>query len=114
MTNIGENNVELVKDLIVPGGINETNIEAFKLSQDFEAMVGVRKEILTVPVCKPNRQAFIQIHPSEEWRMSGLILEFKEDRDNYLVAPHLWEALPEECGRRRQFYCPSQPRAARE
>ncbi len=83
----------------------EPDLEQFKLSQDFEAMIGVRREIITVPVRKPDRQSFIQIHPDEEWRMSALILELKEDRDNYLVIPSLMESFPDEFVPKYLFTC---------
>ncbi len=83
----------------------ELNFEDFRLSQDFESMAGVRKEIVTIPVRKPDRQSFIQVHPGEEWRMNALILELKEDRENYLVLPHLLEALPEEFIPKHLFTC---------
>ena len=83
----------------------ELNFEDFKLSQDFESMAGVRKEILTIPVRKPDRQSFIQVHPGVEWHMSALILEIKEDRENYLVLPNLIEALPEEFVPKYLFTC---------
>ena len=83
----------------------EMNFEDFKLSQDFESMAGVRKEILTIPVRKPDRQSFIQVHPGQEWRMSALILEIKEDREHYLVLPNLLEALPEEFVPKYLFTC---------
>ncbi len=67
----------------------EPDLEQFRLSQDFEAMIVVRREIVTVPVRKPDRQSFIQIHPDEDWRMPAALLELKEDRDNYVVHPNL-------------------------
>ncbi len=86
-------------------GKQEMNFEEFKLSQDFEGMAGVRKETLTIPVRKPDRQSFIQVHPGEDWRMSALILEIKEDREHYLVLPNLLEALPEEFVPKYLFSC---------
>jgi hypothetical protein len=83
----------------------EPDLEQFRLSQDFEAMIGVRKEIITVPVRKPDRQSFIQIHPDEDWRMPALILELKEDRDNYLVIPSLMESFPDEFVPKCLFTC---------
>jgi hypothetical protein len=67
-----------------------------RLSQDFEAMVGVKKALLTVPVRKPDRQWWIRIHPEESWRLQTAILELKEDRETYLVDPTLWAALADE------------------
>lgn len=70
--------------------------ERLRLSQDFAANVGVRKALLTVPVCKPNRQSFVRVHPDEDWRIATAILELKEEREVYLVDPSLWDELPGE------------------
>jgi hypothetical protein len=59
-------------------------------------MVGVKKALITVPVRKPNRQDFIQVHPGEDWRLETAVLELKEDRETYLVEPSLWSELPGE------------------
>lgn len=60
-----------------------------RLSQDFAAMVGVKKALLTVPVRKPDRQWFVRVHPEESFRLLTAVLEVKEDRETYLVAPEL-------------------------
>jgi len=96
MSNIDDNNLELAKDLSIPGGMNGTDLETYRLSQDFESMAGVRKEILTVPVRKPDRQSFVWVHPGEDWRMPALIFELKEDRENYIVRPNLRDEFPGE------------------
>ena len=56
-----------------------------RLSQDFEATVGVKKALLTVPARKPDRQWFIRIHPDESWRLTTAVLEDKAERETY---PH--------------------------
>ena len=61
----------------------------FRLSQDFASSVGVKKELLTVPVRKPSKEWFIQTHPEESYRMQTAVLELKEDRETYLIAPEL-------------------------
>jgi len=106
MEEIIQEDMIVVKDVSVPSlaGVGH-NLEDFRLSQDFGSMVGVRKEILNVPVRKPDRQSFIEIHPGETWRMNALILELREDRENYLVLPNLWNALPEEFIPKYLFAC---------
>ncbi len=51
--------------------IDPFNLERLRLSQDFESKVGVRKRLITVPVRKPNRQAFIRVHPDppSAWKL---------------------------------------------
>ena len=65
-----------------------------RISQDFVSTSGVKKVLLTVPVRKPDRQSFIRVHPSEDFRLSTAVIELKEDREIYLVEPNLLAALP--------------------
>jgi hypothetical protein len=67
-----------------------------RLTQDFAATAGVRKLLTTVPVRKPNRQEFVRVHPSDDYRLETAVLELKEERETYLVAPALWPELPGE------------------
>lgn len=83
----------------------ELNFEDFKLSQDFESMVGIKKEILVVPVRKPDRQAWFQAHQGEEWRMPFALIEMKEDRETYLVSPQIYNELIGECIPKYLFCC---------
>jgi acetoin utilization deacetylase AcuC-like enzyme len=67
-----------------------------RLSQNFAESVGVKKALLTIPVRKPGRQDFIRVHPEEAYRLETAVLELKEERETYLVAPELWPELPGE------------------
>jgi hypothetical protein len=67
-----------------------------RLSQDFAATVGVKKALLTVPVRKPAKEWFVQVHPSETYRIETAVLELKEDRETYLVDRPLWNELATE------------------
>lgn len=75
---------------------NPFDPESLRLSQDFGASVGVRKLLTTIPVRKPNRQEFVRVHKSEDYRLQTAILELKEEREIYLVAPSLLAELPGE------------------
>lgn len=66
---------------------------ALMLSQDFVAMVGVRKEVMRVPIQRPISQVFFCPHPDPKWRIQVAVIELKEDRENFLVAPSLLEEL---------------------
>ena len=72
------------------------DLEKLRLSQNFQDIVGVKKKIITVPVRKPDRQAFVRVHSDESYRLQTAVLEVKEDRDTYLVAQPLWAELPGE------------------
>jgi len=67
-----------------------------RLSQNFAETVGVKKALITVPVRKPNKQEFVRVHPSDEYRLETAVLELKEERETYLVDPSLWPELPSE------------------
>ena len=60
-----------------------------RLSQDFDAMVGVKKLVTSVPVRKPEGQWFVRTHPEEEYRLPTAVLEDKTDRETFLVDPSL-------------------------
>lgn len=67
-----------------------------RLSQNFAETVGVKKALITVPVRKPGKQDFVRVHPSDDYRLETAVLELKEERETYLVAPELWTELPSE------------------
>jgi hypothetical protein len=69
------------------------DLEKLRLSQDFSALAGVKKAIITIPIRKPSRQDWIRVHDSEEWMLQTAILELKDERETYLVAPALWSEL---------------------
>jgi hypothetical protein len=64
--------------------------------QSFGAAVGVKKALLSVPVRKPDRSWFVRVHPDESYRLQTAVIELKEDRETYLVAPALWPELATE------------------
>ena len=67
-----------------------------RLSQNFPTGIGVKKELITIPVRKPSREWFIQTHPDESHRLQTAVIELKEDREIYIVDPQLWSALSTE------------------
>lgn len=70
------------------------NPENLRLSQNFLAMGGgVKKHLLSVPVRKPNKQDFVRVHPSKNYRLEGLVLEIKDENETYLVQPSLYNEL---------------------
>ncbi len=75
-----------------PGAMKSeiANISKLRLSQNFGDQIGVRKLITTIPVRRPGRQDFIQVHPSDDYRLETAVIELKEERETYLVAPELW------------------------
>src|SRR5438045_1307768 len=79
--------------------------EALRVAPDAGA-IGVKREVLTVPVRKPDRQDFHRVRPDEpglDWHLDTVVLELHEDRETYLVAPALREELAAE-GRLVRLY----------
>jgi hypothetical protein len=72
------------------------NLEELRLSQDFASQVGVKKALLTVPVRKPGRQDFVRVHPDPTWRFETALLQFKDDREAFVVAPEMQHELSRE------------------
>jgi hypothetical protein len=72
------------------------DLASLRLSQDFASAVGVKRLITTIPVRKPSKEWFIRAHPDPSHRLQTAVLELKEDRETYLVAPGLWPELASE------------------
>ena len=69
--------------------------EALRVAPDAGA-VGVRPEVLVVPVRKPGKQEWFRVRPGEGWRLPMLTIELREERETYAVAPAMAEELAAE------------------
>ncbi len=69
------------------------DVDSLRYSQDFASSIGVKKLLTTVPVRKPDSQAFVRVHLDEAYRLKTAVLELKEDRQTYLVDKRLWPEL---------------------
>jgi len=65
------------------------DLGALRVSQDFDASLGVKKVLSLVPIKKPSKQWWIRTN--SELRIETCVLDLKEDREVYLVAP--WKAI---------------------
>ena len=72
------------------------NPDRLRLSQDFGANLGVRKALLVVPVRKPLKETWVRTHPDEKHRLHTLVLELKNERETFLVAPEIMPELATE------------------
>jgi hypothetical protein len=77
----------------VPDPFDPTRL---RLSQDFALNLGVQKALLTVPVRKPAKEWWVQVHPDEAYQFQTYVVELKEDREIYLVDRSLWNELASE------------------
>jgi hypothetical protein len=69
------------------------DVTSLRLSQDFASAVGVKKLVTTIPVKKPSKEWFVRTHPDSGYWLQTAVVELKEDRETYLVAPGLWPSL---------------------
>src|SRR5271166_3586545 len=72
------------------------DVTSLRLSQDFASVVGVKKLVTTIPVRKPSKEWFVRTHPDPTYWLQTAVVELKEDRETYLVAPGLWPGLASE------------------
>ena len=79
-----------------PKGLEGFDLESLRVSQDFVKDSGVKKLLTTVPVRKPNRQDFVRVHPDSSYVLDTMLLNLKEERETYLVAPTFWDEIPQE------------------
>jgi hypothetical protein len=84
----GESKAETVPDPFDPASL--------RLSQDFNASIGVKKALLSIPVRKPDKSWFVRVHPEESYRLTTAVVEMKEDRETFLVDRSLWPELATE------------------
>ena len=94
-TAAGEESVAKNRLADVAGGSVDPfdNLEALRLSQDFDSAVGVKKVLTTVPYRKPHRHEFVRVRAGEEWRFETAVLEDKTSREGYMVAKPMWPEL---------------------
>lgn len=79
------------------GEITESfDFDSLKLSQDFTESIGTKKLLTTVPVRKPGKQEWFRVHPSEEYRMPAGILDFKEEREIFLLTSKIQPTVASE------------------
>lgn len=69
---------------------------ALRLTGDMTAALGVKKALRTVPVRKPDKTWFVRVHNDEKYHLTTAVIELKEDRETYLVAPALRPSLAAE------------------
>jgi hypothetical protein len=74
-----------------------SDLNAFRISQDFAAELGVQKMLLKVPVRRPNRQEFFRVNPDPNYALDTALIELSEDREWFLAGPEVRGAMFDEC-----------------
>ena len=73
------------------------DLESLRLDPSFLEMAGVKKVLATVPVGRPHPQDFMRVRPGKEYRDTFAVVDWKEDREFYVVVPNVAAELPGEC-----------------
>lgn len=96
---------QIIKNGAAPAASNEANNgqmaavgqefdpRALALSQNFAALVGVKKELSRVAIQRPPDQSFFCPHSDPCRRIEVAALVVKEDRETYVVVPALCDEL---------------------
>jgi hypothetical protein len=72
------------------------DVSKLRLDQSFVESAGVKKLLTTVPVRKPHKQEFIRVRSDPAYRDAFAVIEWKEDREYYLLTPEVAHAYPGE------------------
>lgn len=67
-----------------------------RIGQRFGEGQDVRRVLVSVQVRKPHRQEFFRTHPDPNMALEVAILEFRQDRQSFVVSPELAPYLPGE------------------
>jgi hypothetical protein len=81
------------------------DLARLRLDPSFLETAGVKKLLTTVPVGKPHPQDFVRVHRDPAYRGSFATIEWKEDREFFLVDPSVARELPGECIGVELFTC---------
>jgi hypothetical protein len=73
----------------------ELDISKFRIDQDYAGFIQARKTTVLVSVRRPDRQHWVCIHPSPQWRMPVAVLEIRDSQATYIVTPNI---VPEVTG----------------
>jgi hypothetical protein len=75
------------------GGLEALNLEDLRLPQNFADEVGVKRALVSIAVRKPDRQWWVRAHKDPAYRMNTVLLEDRENRTAYLIAPSLIQTV---------------------
>jgi hypothetical protein len=86
---------EITKSSAAPAS-DPFDLANLRLDQSFIESAGVKKLITTIPVTKPHDQQWFRVHPNKAYRETFAMILLKDEREYYLVLPHIARALPNE------------------
>jgi hypothetical protein len=69
------------------------DIASLRLNSSFLETAGVKRLLTTVPARRPSPQDFFRVHPAPEYRENFAMIDLKDDREDYLVRPEIFQEL---------------------
>ncbi len=78
-----------------PDTPSTVSLKDLRLPANYGATLGVKKMLTTVPVGKPKKPQFFRTHQAEDMNFPTMILEQKETRECYAVAPNVAQQISE-------------------
>jgi hypothetical protein len=86
----------LERQTVTPAEAGPDPFDPTSLRLSGDVNLGVKKVLTTIHCRKPDKSWFVRAHPDERYRLLTAVIELKEDRESYLVAPPLWPDLASE------------------
>lgn len=78
--------------------------ETYKLAPTLTAAAGVVKVLTDLYVGPPLKQWFVRRHPDAAYSLSTYVIELRDEREEYLVLPHLWpDLMGEACFKPKRY-----------
>jgi hypothetical protein len=78
------------------GGSIFDDIDKLRRRQDFDALVGTQRVLVSVPVGKPGKQTWFRVLPGEEWQLPAALLKLEEDGTYFYVTYDIYPDLEAE------------------
>jgi hypothetical protein len=80
------------------GNVDQRNedlalIESVRFRQDFDVKATSKRAIVSVPVRKPDKKWFVQVHPDINWQVELALME--DGREQYIVSPAVYDEVAE-------------------
>jgi hypothetical protein len=72
------------------------DLASLRLNPAFIETAGVRKLRTTVPARRPSPQDFVRVHADPAYHANFAMIDLRDDREDYLVQPHVVPQLPGE------------------
>jgi hypothetical protein len=67
--------------------------ERLRVSEDYVGTAGVKKLLTVIPVRKPGPQDWVRTHFLAEYRLTVRVIELKDEREFFVLAPEVRDAL---------------------